>query len=574
MNRAEGGVSALIHDYRDYAGARLWLALGLMLLGALAEGFGILVIVPLAAIALGGASGSGVLAHFATAADWLPPGQRFVAVLATFIGAMAARSALIYLRDLELARLQSGYEARLRLRAAATLARRGWAFAAGIGQAGMQALLLTDVPRSALAINQAQLFATAAILLTVQVSLTLFLSPPLAAIAIAILAVGFVVSIRWTRRGVRSGLALVERSEQSTASGFRLHAGLKAALAQGTVPQFLAEYRASLESAKSELVRFATDLASSRQLAAFAASLAAALILFVGVSLLHLPFAVLVATLVLFARMVAPAQLLQQTAQNLAAFAESFGAIGRRLGRLEAPEDETGRAVPLEWRELRLDRAGYRHQSGLGLDGISLTLGRGEWLGVGGASGAGKTTLADLVAGLLASSSGALLVDGRELAGEALGGWRAGLAYVGQEGSVFDDSIRGNLLADGAQADDPALWDALAVAGLADRVRALPDGLDARVGDRGSQLSGGERQRLAIARGLLRKPRLLILDEATAALDLESEGALLEQLRALKPRPAAILIAHRPSTLTHCDSVMSIRHGKAAKSDELRHSDG
>jgi ATP-binding cassette subfamily C protein len=167
-----------------------------------------------------------------------------------------------------------------------------------------------------------------------------------------------------------------------------------------------------------------------------------------------------------------------------------------------------------------------------------------------------------------------LLVDGRELAGEALGGWRAGLAYVGQEGSVFDDSIRGNLLADGAQADDPALWDALAVAGLADRVRALPDGLDARVGDRGSQLSGGERQRLAIARGLLRKPRLLILDEATAALDLESEGALLEQLRALKPRPAAILIAHRPSTLTHCDSVMSIRHGKAAKSDELRHSDG
>lgn len=574
MNRAEGGVSALIHDYRDYAGARLWLALGLMLLGALAEGFGILVIVPLAAIALGGASGSGVLAHFATAADWLPPGQRFVAVLATFIGAMAARSALIYLRDLELARLQSGYEARLRLRAAATLARRGWAFAAGIGQAGMQALLLTDVPRSALAINQAQLFATAAILLTVQVSLTLFLSPPLAAIAIAILAVGFVVSIRWTRRGVRSGLALVERSEQSTASGFRLHAGLKAALAQGTVPQFLAEYRASLESAKSELVRFATDLASSRQLAAFAASLAAALILFVGVSLLHLPFAVLVATLVLFARMVAPAQLLQQTAQNLAAFAESFGAIGRRLGRLEAPEDETGRAVPLEWRELRLDRAGYRHQSGLGLDAISLTLGRGEWLGVGGASGAGKTTLADLVAGLLAPSSGALLVDGRELAGEALGGWRAGLAYVGQEGSVFDDSIRGNLLADGAQADDPALWDALAVAGLADRVRALPDGLDARVGDRGSQLSGGERQRLAIARGLLRKPRLLILDEATAALDLESEGALLEQLRALKPRPAAILVAHRPSTLTHCDSVVSIQHGKAAKSDELRHSDG
>lgn len=575
MNRASeskiaghGGVAALLKDYRAYAGARLWLALGLMLLGALAEGFGILVIVPLAAIAIGGASGSGLLGQLGGLGNWLPANSRFLLILALFIGAMAARSLLIYLRDRELARLQSGYEAWLRLRAAATLARRGWSFASGIGQAGMQALLLTDVPRSALAVNQAQLFATALILLTVQVLLTLVLSPPLAAIALVILFAGFLVSIGWTRRGVRSGMALVERSEQSTASGFRLHAGLKAALAQGTVAQFLTEYRSSLETAKSEMVRFATDLASSRQLAAFGAAVAAALILFVGVSLLHLAFPVLVTSLVLFARMVAPAQLLQQTAQNLAAYAESFGAIGRRLGRLERPQDETGHAVPLEWNEVRLDQARYQHQIGLGLNGISLSLRRGEWLGVSGASGAGKTTLIDLIAGLLEPTSGKVLVDGRGLHGVALDRWRAGLAYVGQEGSVFDDSVRGNLLADGARADDDALWDALAAAGLAERFRALSDGLEARVGDRGSQLSGGERQRLAIARALLRKPSLLILDEATAALDADGEKSLLKRLRALEPRPAAILVAHRPSTLRHCDSVVSIQHGIVAQSDE------
>jgi len=146
--------------------------------------------------------------------------------------------------------------------------------------------------------------------------------------------------------------------------------------------------------------------------------------------------------------------------------------------------------------------------------------------------------------------------------------WRAGLAYVGQEGSVFNDSVRGNLLAEGAVADDEALWDALGLVGLADRIRAFPAGLDESVGDRGSQLSGGERQRLVIARALLRKPSLLILDEATAALDAASEGALLERLRSIEPRPAALVVAHRDSTLAYCDSTLHIRHGALEKSGE------
>ena len=125
---------------------------------------------------------------------------------------------------------------------------------------------------------------------------------------------------------------------------------------------------------------------------------------------------------------------------------------------------------------------------------------------------------------------------------------------------MFDDSVRGNLLAEGAEADDAQLWDVLDAVGLADRVRGFPNGLDDRVGDRGSQLSGGERQRLVIARALLRRPSLLILDEATAALDANSEAEMLGRSRALDPRPAAILVAHRESTLAHCASVISIQH--------------
>jgi ATP-binding cassette subfamily C protein len=554
MSRAEGGIAPLLKDYRNFAGARLWLALALMLLGAFAEGFGILMLVPLAAVIVGGAPGSR-LAHLI---DWLPADNRLAAALILFVAAMGARSLLLYWRERELADLQACYEASLRLRAASTLARRGWPFASGIGQGGMQALLLIDVPRTAIAVAEAQHFATALVMLTVQLIVAAVLSPALALVALAVLAAGTFVALRWTKRSVATGLLLTDRSSQSTDSGFRLHAGLKAALAQGTVAQFLREYESSLARQRVEAVRFAVELTAARQLMAFGAAAAAALIVFVGFRLLHLPFAILMPALVLFARMAGPTQLLQHSAQYVGACSSAFVAIRQRLGHLIRERVEADAVDPLEWRELRLESVSFHHASGGGVEPVNAALSRGEWLGIRGPSGGGKTTLVDLVAGLIEPQSGRVLVDDAPRA--SLDRWRAGLAYVPQDGALFDDSVRGNLCADGVQADDPALWDVLTTVGLAERIRAFPAGLDQRLGDRGSRLSGGERQRLAIARALLRKPFLLILDEATAALDPDSEAALLGRLRAIQPRPAALLVAHRDSTLAHCDSVLSIQH--------------
>jgi ATP-binding cassette subfamily C protein len=565
MSRGQrSAIRALLDDYRKFAGPRLWLAVALMFGGALAEGFGLLMIVPLAGIAIGERTHG----RFAGFAPGLSADQRFLLALALFIAAMAARSALIYARDVELGRLQTGYEASLRLRSAATLARRGWTFAGRIGQAGMQSLLLTDIPRAGQAVAHVQLFAVAGMMLLVQFALAALLSPTLALLALSILALGSWLSVRWVRRGARSGVALVERSEESAGSGFRLHAGLKSALAQDTVPSFLAEYRSSLDRATTELTRFLRDLSAARSFAFVAGAVTAAMLLFVGYRWLALPFPVLITALVLFARMSAPAQQLQQSVQSAAALAPSFAAIERRLDGLEDARAETAPAGALEWSELRADAVAFEHREGLGLSEVSLVLRRGEWLGIGGPSGVGKTTLVDLIAGLLVPTQGILTVDGKALDQAILSGWRASLAYVGQEGSVFDDSVRGNLTADGAKAGEQALWQALAVVGLDHRVRSLPAGLDEKVGDRGSQLSGGERQRLALARAILRRPTLLILDEATSALDVDGEAELLERLRALEPRPAAMVVAHRPSTLAQCDSVVTIRHGMADKAGD------
>jgi ATP-binding cassette subfamily C protein len=559
MSRAQpGGMAALLSDYRRFAGARLWLSLALMLLGALAEGFGLLMIVPLATVAMGGD------ARIARIAPWLgtwSTERKFFFALGLFVGAMAARSALLLARDTMLARLEADYEASLRQRSAATLARRGWPFASSIGQSGMQSLLLNDVPRAAQAAAFVQQGAVGATMLLVQLAVAAFLSPVLTLVAIAFLAIAALASSRFVRRSARRGLAVSHAMDESAGSGFRLHAGLKAALAQGSVPAFLDEYRATLSRTAGQMAALARDYSTSQHLAAFGAAVVAAILLLIGVRLLALPFPVLVTSLVIFARMNGPAQMLQSGAIRAAGFAPAFAAIEHRLGPLDWTSAEQRRAEPLDWHELTIDAVRHEHRPGLGIAAASFAMKRGQWLAISGPSGAGKTTMVDLVAGLLQPSGGRVLVDGRPLEGETLEQWRQAIAYLGQDASVFNDSVRANLRAEGARADDAELWRALATVGLDGRVRAFQQGLDEQVGDRGSHLSGGERQRLVLARALLRQPTLLILDEATAALDPESESAIIERLKGLDPRPAALVVAHRASTLAHCDSMLTIQHG-------------
>lgn len=557
-----GGAAELLRDYRRFAGRRFGAAMALMVGGAVAEGLGILALIPLLTLA---ADSAELPARFRgwLGGDSLGEDQRFVLALGLFLGAMAMRSLILYRRDRLLSRLRAGFEASLKLRSAQSLAARGWAAAAAVGQAGMQSLLMTDIPRTVVAVHYFQVALVALIMLAVQFALAAYLSPALSLAGLLLIAFGMALSWGWIGRGHRSGIAISDVSGRSSAAAFRLHAGLKAALAQGTAASFLREYGTSLGDLVRESVSFDRDRALASTLASAGAALCAVLLLVIGDRLLDLPFALLLTVLVLFARMTGPAQQLQQSLQGFAAHVPSFLAVQRHIDAAPAEAVDSPERARLEWRELALSKAAYRHSAtGGGLDPIALELRAGEWVGLAGPSGAGKTTLVDLVAGLLAPQQGSVTVDGRPLGGEALECWRGGLAYVGQADTVFDDSVRGNLLAEGSAAGEQQLWDALELVGLAQRVRAFPAGLDGHVGDRGSSLSGGERQRLTIARALLRRPSLLILDEATNALDPASEIALLEKLRALQPRPAALIIAHRSAALEPCDRVVEIGGGR------------
>lgn len=562
-------LNLLIRDFIHSAGARLWLVFALMVLGAVAEGFGLLMIVPLAAAAMGQASA--LPSWIASPLDALSGESRFAAALTLFLAAMTARSLILMVRDSTRSRVQADYQASLQLRSAAALASNGWSDSARLGQAQVQSLLLNDVPRAANAVLYALDIALSAILLTVQLGLVGLLSAKLALAAVAILAPAFIALRLLAPRLVRRGEDLSESAELSTAAGQRLHSGLKAAIAQGTVPQFIAEYRRSLDHYAGLTADFARDLAVSRQMTALASAFAAAFLLYVGARILDLPFPILLTALVLFARMAAPAAGLVQSAQSAIAAAPAFAAIVNRVGSVSAvPPRAAARPDPLDWKAVQVRRATFRHGSGGGIEGADLAIRRGEWVGFRGPSAAGKTTLADLIAGLMPPQSGSVGVDGEALTGATLERWRAGLAYCGQDGLVFDNSVAANLMADRGSVDPHECWEALEDVGLAQRIRAFPQGLDHRLGQHGGALSGGERQRLLIARAILRRPRFIILDEATAALDEAAEADLIDHLRRLPSRPAAIVVAHRSSTLERCDCVIEITHGKLQRAETPR----
>jgi len=190
----------------------------------------------------------------------------------------------------------------------------------------------------------------------------------------------------------------------------------------------------------------------------------------------------------------------------------------------------------------------------------------GQMVALVGPSGAGKTTITHLVARLYDVDSGAVRVGGHDVRDVTLQSLEDVVGYVTQDAHMFHDTIRANLLYANPGASDREVWEALEAAQIATLVRGLPDGLDTVVGDRGYRLSGGERQRLAIARLLLKAPAIVVLDEATAHLDSESEAAVQRALDAALAGRTSLVIAHRLSTVRNADQILVVDDGRIVQS--------
>lgn len=559
---------------RVWSRAGLSRAVGLATVAAFADVVGFVALVPLVTLVLGG-RGGGMSARFfeiLTSIGLNSDRAQIAAAMVVFLSIMLARSYAVMLREGAILRLQSGYTAYLQTSVMERLARAPWQKVEALQHARITQAIGVDVMRAGGSAQLLLQIVGAVLVLLMQWALALAIAPVIAILALAICALaaaGFARSLVATGS---IGAAINRRGLSVAHVAQQFLGGLKLAKAQNAEAGFSAEFARVTHEILDLRNGYLLRQIKNRQQLTFAAAAGGGVFLLVG-KWAGLDAPHLLASFAVMTRISAAGttliQLLQQIATQISSHTSLVALIDELEGRggiVVAAQGAPPGPSPLGRLEagadlIRLDRVGYRVGASVRVKDVSLRIGVGEAVALTGESGAGKTTLIDLMTGLLTPTSGSILVHGQPLDGAHGVAWRDRIAYVTQETWLMNDTIRANLVWGAGAISEDRMWRALAIAGADTLVRQSEGGLDTRVNEQGMRFSGGERQRLALARAILREPEVLILDEATNAMDAESERAMFTRLLAAMPSLSLLVIAHRPSTLEVCRRIIHLQDG-------------
>ncbi|MDQ0270940.1 ABC transporter ATP-binding protein [Cytobacillus purgationiresistens] len=560
-----------IKQIHTYAGKMLYINLFAMTMIGLLDGIGVLLLVPM--ISMTGIVDLGLeespIANLFSVFNEIPITLGLPIILCVYVFIVILHHVVERSVMIGNTKIQIGFLRYLRTETYEKVLRANWSFFIRKRKSDLINLLLSEVARTSSGTNSVLQLFSSFIFSLIQIAIALWLSVK---ITLFVLVAGlFIVYLnrRYLKKSHALGSRNYELGKNFLAGMTDQINGIKDIKSNNLVESRMSWVRTMTAKMEEEQVEYTRIRMTSQLNYKISSAIFLALFIVVSVNIFHAQAGELLLIILIFSRLWPRVAGIQASLEQIASTLPSFKAVkSLQIECVDSAEflnANSSDIKPILFQkgfEFRNIHFRYNKDQEYALKDINIFIPANQMTAIVGRSGAGKSTLIDLIMGLNEAEKGEIFIDNKQLTKENLFALRQSIGYVPQDPFLFNESIRENLLLVAPEATEEQLWDALEFASAAGFVRMLSDGLDTLIGDRGIKLSGGERQRLVLARAILRKPPLLVLDEATSSLDTESERKIQEALDKLKGTLTIVVIAHRLSTIRNADQVIVLEQGE------------
>ncbi|TDL31805.1 ABC transporter ATP-binding protein [Jeotgalibacillus sp. S-D1] len=559
-----------LKQIHTFAGKILYVNLAAMVAIGLLEGAAVILLIPM--ISLTGIiefdSSSIPLAGLFSFMDSIPAYISLPAILCAFVFLAISQNLLHQKITVRNTVIQQGFLRHLRNKTYNGILHSNWHFFINKRKSDLVNILTSEVVRASSGTQSVLQFMSSLITTMIQIVIALILAPM---ITLFILLCGGIL-ILFNRKFLKRSLALGKRNyelaKQYIGGVTDQINGIKDIKSNSLERSRLDWYGDITDEMQREQVEYMRLKTTSQVYYKAASAILIAAFIYIAIMMFNAQLAQLMLIIVIFSRLWPRVAGIQSSLEQIATVLPSLKAVQALQQECKVQEEfvQDQNIKPMQLNhQIECRNVSFRYnqqEPGYTVENIDFTAPAYKMTAFVGRSGAGKSTLVDLLMGLNHPEKGQVLIDGKELTKENVLSLRRSMSYVPQDPFLFNTTVRENLQLVQPDATDEDLWEALQFASADAFIEKLPKGLDTLIGDRGIKLSGGERQRLVLARAILRKPTILVLDEATSSLDTESEAHIQEALERLKGKMTILVIAHRLSTIRNSDQVIVLDEGE------------
>ena len=550
----------------------------LCLLSAIAgllEGIGISIVAPLlASMGVEGEKSSPVFALMSRITDMLGLDSGPMDFGLLMIGFVLLSSLFGLIQAWVAVRLQTNYVLKWQDELMRSYLNSHWSFIRSQSTGDLVGSIVTETGRLGGAYYQSVLLITTGIHLIIYLSIGFLLSPAICLIVLAGGIILFLIARPLLRRASSFGARITEATLNLQTLLSDQFAAAKVIKAFDSGDTFHKDFYSEAKKLRDATAANAFDMQIAKAINDFGTALLVVTVLLLGYMVIGVSAASMLVVLAIFIRIIPKISAAQQCLQTISQVLPAYGLV-RQMRDLGIEKAEKGGAVKLASEEpfnIRFRNLTVSYESKPVLKELNLEIKAGSFVALVGASGAGKTTLVDVLLGLVEGEQGEVGIDGITLEDLSLNLWRHSIGYMSQSVPVITGTIKENIRFGRGYVDEAAITEAVEQASLNEVIAGRAEGLETRLGSGGNELSGGELQRLGLARALAGRPKLLLLDEVSSALDVEMEQAVMKEINRFKGQMTIITIAHRLSTIRHADEIHLLENGSIVESgtwDEL-----